>query len=150
MQPDESVQNLIDKAARLAGGQPIKTIRATLGELTGLTPDQVQAAFTRWRGDTPAADAELVLRLEPGRVVCLACDQDVPTHADDQACGACGSYRRRVVAGQLLAVEGVSVDRSPRATRRTPLPRAGETTAARVAAGRAALARLHTEGDWDG
>jgi hydrogenase nickel incorporation protein HypA/HybF len=145
----DSVQNLIDKATRLAGGQPIKTIRATLGELTGLTPAEVQAEFGRHRGDTPAAGTELVLSLEPGRVVCLSCEQAVPVDPDSQSCATCGSYRRQVVAGQWLAVEGVSVDRSPARARRAALPRAG-VPAARASASRVALASLYAEGDWDG
>src|SRR5690554_1070184 len=108
----ESVQNLIDKAVRLSGGQPIKSIRATLGELTGFTPDQVLAEFERSRVGTPAAHAELTLRLEPGRVVCLSCEQNIAVVDKDVACPTCGSYRRQIVAGNQLLVEGVSVDRS--------------------------------------
>jgi hydrogenase nickel incorporation protein HypA/HybF len=136
----DNVQSLIDKAVRLAGGQPIKRIRATLGELTGFTPEQVQTQFEQCRVGTSAAGAELSLRLEPGRVVCLSCEQEVPTGADSVACTACGSYRRQVVAGQQLAVEGVSVDRSTSGSRRSarPLPAASPS-----------LARLSAEGDWD-
>jgi hydrogenase nickel incorporation protein HypA/HybF len=129
-----TVQNLIDKAVRLASGQPIKSIRATLGELTGLTPEQVRAEFDRCRLGTPAAGAELVLSFEPGRAVCLSCEQDVPIHAEGEACPDCGSYRRQIVAGQLLAVEGVSIDRSPAAARRLAPT---------------ALAGLSAEGAWD-
>ena len=136
MHAAESVHNLIDKAARLADGQPIKVIRATLGELTGLTPDQVLAEFERCRIDTPAEGAELALRWEPGLAVCLACEQRVPVHADGQGCRACGSYRRRVVAGQMLTVEGVSVDRSRAATKKA--------AASRRTTGQSALARRHT------
>lgn len=141
MRLTESVQNLIDKAVRLAGGQPIKVIRATLGELTGLTPEQVQAEFSRCRVDTPAANAELTLRLEPGRMVCLSCDQEVPVKAAHQACAVCGSYRRHVVVGQQLTVDGVSVDRSRAITRRGAAPRAPARSVS--------LAGLYAEGDWD-
>jgi Zn finger protein HypA/HybF involved in hydrogenase expression len=123
-------------------------IRASLGELTGLTPAEVQAEFVRRRGETPAAGAELVLRLEPGRVVCLSCEQPVPLHTDGQACAACGSYRRRVVTGQMLAVEGVSIDRSPAAARRAAKARAG-VPVPRAALNRVSSAKLYAEEDWD-
>jgi hydrogenase nickel incorporation protein HypA/HybF len=148
MQLTESVQNLIDKAVRLAAGQPIKTIRATLGELTGLTVDQVHAAFERYRVDTLAANAMLHLQLEPARVVCLSCEQVVPTHADGQACAACGSYRRQAIAGQQLVVEGVSIDRSASVTRRTGPKRAGRV-APQESVGQPALATWPPDGDWD-
>ena len=103
----KNVRDMIDRATRLADGQSIRLIRATLGELTGLTPAEVQAEFMRRRDKTPAAGAKLVLHLEPGRAICLTCEQPVPVDKAGQACEACGSYRRRVVAGQLLTVEAV-------------------------------------------
>lgn len=121
MYPSDSVQNLIDKAVRLAEGQPIKQVRAALGALTGLAPQQVEAEFERRRIGTPAADATLHLRSEPGRVVCLSCNFESPAYTEGEACPACGSLRRQVVGGQQLALEGVSIDRSrPVAKRRSP------------------------------
>jgi Zn finger protein HypA/HybF involved in hydrogenase expression len=117
----ESVQNLIDKAVRLADGQPITHIRAALGDLSGLAPEQVQAEFERYRSGTPAATATLYLRREPGRVVCLSCDDESQVYTVGEACRACGSLRRHVVGGQQLALEGMSVDRNQlEAKRRAP------------------------------
>jgi Zn finger protein HypA/HybF involved in hydrogenase expression len=124
-----SVQKLIERATRLADDQPIKVIRATLGELTGLTAAEVQTEFRRRSRDTSAAGAELVLRAEEGRAVCLTCEQAVPVDGEGQACEACGSYRHQVIAGQLLKVEGVSVDRSPTAARRAGMTRPPARTA---------------------
>jgi Zn finger protein HypA/HybF involved in hydrogenase expression len=120
MYPSNSVQNLIDKAVRLTDGQPITQIRAALGNLTGLAPEQVQAEFEQYRIGTPAANAQLDLRREPGRAVCLSCDDESPAYAVGEACPACGSQRRHVVGGQQLALEGVSVDRSRLEAKRRP------------------------------
>ncbi len=139
MYPTDNVQNLIDKAVRLADGQPITQIRARLGDLTGLAPDQVQAAFEQCRLGTPAASASLHLQREPGRVVCLACDGESLTYVEGEACPACGSVRRQVVGGHQLALEGVSVDRSTAGTRRPKHP----------ASHQAALARSSVEGGFD-
>lgn len=123
MYPSDSIHNLIDKAVRLADGQPITQIRATLGDLSGLVPEQVQAEFEQYRIGTPAANAKLHLRREPGRAVCLSCDDESPAYAVGESCPTCGSLRRHVVGGRQLALEGVSVDRSrPEAMRRTPRP----------------------------
>jgi hydrogenase nickel incorporation protein HypA/HybF len=132
MYPSDSIHNLIDKAVRLADGQPITQIRAALGDLTGLVPEQVQVVFEQYRIGTPAANAKLHLRREPGRAVCVSCNDESPAYAVGEACPACGSLRRHVVGGQQLALEGVSIDRSqleakrraPRSSRRlTPIAR---------------------------
>jgi Zn finger protein HypA/HybF involved in hydrogenase expression len=138
MYPNDGVPNLIDKAVCLADGQPIKQVRAALGALTGLAPQQVQAEFERYRIGTPAADATLHLRSEPGRVVCLSCDFESPAHTEGEACPACGSLRRQIVGGQQLALEGVSVDRSRPGPDRRPAQRSGR---------RAARAQSSGEGD---
>jgi hydrogenase nickel insertion protein HypA len=98
----ESIQRLIAKAIRLADGQPIKEIHVLLGELTGLTPGQVQTAFNRQRQGTLAAEATLRIRTEPGRAVCLTCEQEWPAETLGEACQACGSSRTHMVAGHLV------------------------------------------------
>ncbi len=135
MYPTDSVQNLIDKAARLAEGQPIKQVRAALGALTGMAPHQVEAEFEQYRIGTPAADATLHLRSEPGRVVCLSCDFESSAYIEGEACPACGSLRRQVVGGQQLALEGVSVDRSRPRANRGPAQRSGRQSARAEAIG---------------
>jgi hydrogenase nickel incorporation protein HypA/HybF len=138
MHPSDSVENLIDKAVRLADGQPATQIRAALGDLTGQEPDQLRAQFERRRIGTPAANARLTLRREPGRVVCLSCEHESLTYVEGEACAACGSFRRQVVGGHQLALESVSVERSMHGVRRQ--------TARSRAAG-TALSRFRAEGD---
>lgn len=138
MHPSDSVENLIVKVGRLADGQPITQIRAALGDLTGQDPDQVRVQFERRRIGTPAANASLILRREPGRVVCLSCDHESLTYLEGEACAAFGSFRRQVVGGHQLALEGVSVERTVHGVR--------PQTARSRAAG-AALSRSRAEGD---
>jgi hydrogenase nickel incorporation protein HypA/HybF len=138
MHPSDSVENLIVKAVRLANGQPITQIRATLGDLTGHDPDWLRAEFERQRIGTPAANASLTVRREPGRVLCLSCEHESLTYLEGEACAACGSFRRQVVGGHQLALEGVSVERSMPSVRRQ---------SARSRAASAALSRSRAEGD---
>lgn len=121
MYPRDSIQTLIEKAVRLADGQPVTQIWAALGDLTGLVPEQVQAEFKQHQIGTLAANAQLHLRREPGRAVCLSCDDESPAHAKVESCPVCGSLRRHIIGGQQLTLERVSVDRSrPESTRRPP------------------------------
>jgi hypothetical protein len=85
-----------------------------------------------------AANASLTLRREPGRTVCLSCEHESLTYVEGEACAACGSFRRQVVGGHQLALEGVNVERSMHGVRRQTYPS--------KAAG-AALSRSRAEGD---
>lgn len=102
MHATESIQKLIGKATRLADGQPIKEIHVLLGELTGFTPNQVQAVFNLERHGTLAAEAVLHVRSEPGRAVCLTCEEEWAVQTLSEPCPACGSSRTHMVAGHLV------------------------------------------------
>jgi hydrogenase nickel insertion protein HypA len=102
MNANESIHQLIANATRLADGQPIKEIHVLLGQVTELTPGQLQAAFNRERPGTPAAGADLHIRTEPGRAVCLTCDAEWAAQALGEACPTCDSRRTHMVAGHLV------------------------------------------------
>jgi hydrogenase nickel incorporation protein HypA/HybF len=108
MYATESIQKLIAKATRLADGQPIKEIHVLLGELTGLTPNQVQAAFDLARHGTLAAEAALQVRSEPGRAVCLTCEEEWAVQTLIEPCPACGSRRTHMVAGHLVHLSSLT------------------------------------------
>ena len=107
----ESLHELLEKAIRLAEGRPIRQINAALGELTGLSPEQVQAEFMQQRRHHPdvAAEARLQLEHEPGRALCLTCGQEGAVSIAAEACPGCGSHRRRIIAGEHLAFAGMSL-----------------------------------------
>ncbi len=108
----DSLQELLNKAGRLANGRRIRKINATLGELTGLSHEQVLAEFVHHRQHLPdgvAVEAQLELTHEAGRALCLTCGQEAPTALESPACPVCGSQRRRVIAGQHLTLDGMSL-----------------------------------------
>jgi len=108
MHATESIQKLIAKATRLADGQPIKEIHVLLGELTGLTPNQVQAVFNFERRGTLAAESVLHVRSEPGRAVCLTCEEEWAVQTLRERCPACGSSRTHMVAGHLVHLSSLT------------------------------------------
>jgi hydrogenase nickel incorporation protein HypA/HybF len=108
MHATESIQKLMAKATRLADGQPNKEIHVLPGELTGLTPNQVQAMFDLERHGTLAAEAALHVRSEPGRVVCLTCEQERAVQTLSAPCPACGSSRTHMVAGHLVHLSSLA------------------------------------------
>ncbi len=115
MNATESTQALIAKAARLADGQAIKHLHILLGELTGLTPAEVQAEFRRERNGTLAAGATLHIRTEPGRAVCLMCGAEWAAKTLGEACTACGSGRTHMAGGHLLHLTSLTFDGQARA-----------------------------------
>jgi hydrogenase nickel incorporation protein HypA/HybF len=102
MDANASTQRLVAKAILLADGQAIKEIHALLGELTGVRPKDIQAAFQHERTNTLADAARLHIRTEPGRGISLTCCQESSLRTKDDACPVCGSRRIHLVAGHVL------------------------------------------------
>ncbi len=103
------VQDLIAHAVEAAGGRPLKRIHAALGELSDVSPQALNFYFEELRTRSPAADAALAIRIEPGGARCLACECEFAV-AGQEACPACGSIRWQVTAGDRLVLEAVEVE----------------------------------------
>ena len=123
------VQNLIASAAQAAGSREIKHIHVALGELSDVTRESLDFYFEQLRTGTPAAGANLVVRMDAARVRCLSCGAEdtgaedtgaEDTGAEDTGaeiagggarweCPACHSPRLMILSGDRLRLEAVDV-----------------------------------------
>lgn len=104
------VQNLIERAAEAANGRPLQRIHVTLGQLAGVSQESLAFYYNLARPDTPAAQAELVVRTEPGRIQCRDCQRESTTETEIGQCPACGSTRLLVIRGDRLILAAIDVE----------------------------------------
>ena len=59
-------QGILDVVLGIADGQPVSRVRVTAGEAHAVTEDSLQLCFQIVAQQTPAADAQLDVRIIPG------------------------------------------------------------------------------------
>lgn len=98
------------------GARSVTRLRLRLGDLEGLSPEGLRAAFEERARGTPAADATLAIERVPGRGVCTECGEPAGLGPPEDAhgpppalaCGACGG-RIRIVQGTGWTLESVRI-----------------------------------------
>lgn len=97
----------------LRGG--VRRVEVLVGELSGVVPEALELAFEAAKGESPLAEAELALRVEPLILWCSDCRRE--WHARDPflVCDECGSVHVEVRSGRGLSVISIDVedDREP-------------------------------------
>lgn len=96
---------LLEQVERLAaahGANRVERIVLAIGPLSGVEPALLQHAWPLAAADTLAAAAELVIEAVPVRVVCNDCGADSDACPNRLLCGACGSYRTRLLSGNEM------------------------------------------------
>jgi hydrogenase nickel incorporation protein HypA/HybF len=103
---------LIDEAERVArehGARRIAHLRVLVGPLSGVDGEQLARAYTVARAGTLSSEATLEWSAAPVRVCCERCGATSEAIAQRLLCGACGSWRTRVVSGDELTLQSVEL-----------------------------------------
>lgn len=116
-------QTLLDLAcceAMAREGRRVAAIRLRVGELSGVEPRALQAAFEARQARTACASAELTIVPVPAQWTCAECGREQPADAAGHCtigfCVGCDSDRIILTAGMEIDLEHVEFAPPPPAT----------------------------------
>lgn len=97
----------VERSARQAGAATVRRVVVRVGPLSGVEPELLARAFEVARAGSIAATAELALQRAPARVRCRDCGSEHEVPPNRLLCGACGSWRTDLRAGDELVLQRV-------------------------------------------
>ena len=101
----------IEEIAREENIGHVTKIVLEVGELTGILPTVFESMFPLLIEDRPLfRDAELDLRIRPGRGLCNACENMYNVFKHEGACPACGSREKTVISGTELIIREIMAE----------------------------------------
>ena len=96
---------LLDQVEALAaehGARHVASITVSVGPLSGVEPDLLQASYPLASVGTVADGARLKITRTPMRVRCEQCGAETAATLNRLVCGACGHWRTVLVSGDEL------------------------------------------------
>lgn len=102
-------QELVAICLRHAGNRPVRSVIIEIGALSGVVPEAVSFCFDACTADTPAAGAQLEIRIVEGRGRCRDCLTQQPLERLVDPCCYCGSYAVDLLQGEELRVVELEV-----------------------------------------
>jgi len=99
--------------ARAAGAARVAAVRLRVGEFAGVEPSLLEEAFRRQSPGTSAEEARLEIVAVPLEALCDSCGHRFRVEQFRFQCPACGGCRTRVVAGEELDLESLSIATEP-------------------------------------
>ncbi|MCW8807154.1 MAG: hydrogenase maturation nickel metallochaperone HypA [Rhodanobacter sp.] len=103
---------LLDQVEAVAaeyGVQRVASITVSVGPLSGVEPDLLQAAYPLASAGTLAEGAVLKILRSPLRVHCDQCGTETAATVNRLVCGACGNWRTILVSGDELLLTDVEL-----------------------------------------
>jgi hydrogenase nickel incorporation protein HypA/HybF len=103
-------ESVVAIASRHAAGRRVARVELKVGALRQVVPSALEFAFELVAQGTELEGAELVQERIVARVACRACGAETDTERLPLACGRCGEFDVRVVAGEELLVDALELD----------------------------------------
>jgi hydrogenase nickel incorporation protein HypA/HybF len=91
------------------GGGRVERAVLRIGPLSGIEVPLLERAFPLAAAGTLAEGAALVIEPVPAKVRCSECDAESEVAVNRMVCGACGSYRCRLVCGDEMLLQTVEL-----------------------------------------
>jgi hydrogenase nickel incorporation protein HypA/HybF len=92
------------------GGGAVALVRLRIGPLSGVEAPLLQRAFPLAAAGTIADGAELIIETAGVVVQCNECGARSDAAPNRMLCGACKSYRVRMVSGDEMLLESVELE----------------------------------------
>jgi len=104
-------QALVDQATPLLQDQPgrARVVHITVGALSGVDPEALDAAFAMVAEGSAVAGARLAIAHQPARARCEACGGESEVTPDAWVCAHCQSDRLTVTGGRDLTLDAIDV-----------------------------------------
>ena len=106
-------QDIIAQVEQLAiehKAKAIHSIMLEIGPLSGVEAPLLEAAFPIASAGTVAENAKLEIAAIPITVSCNDCHQQTTALPNKLVCGACGSWKTRLVTGDEMLLKRVELD----------------------------------------
>ncbi len=105
--------NLIEAVEQRLESEPgarVSHIHVRIGELSGVSAEALEFAFSCLSAGTPLAGVSLVFEHVPLQVACEACGRTSVVEDLVFRCPACGSEKTRVASGHELEVRSLELE----------------------------------------
>jgi len=106
-------QNLLDQITDIAKAhhaERVVQIIVRIGPLSGVEPKLLESAFDIASVGTIAEQAELLMEIQPIKVLCNVCATESDGSVNDLTCRQCGDYNTRLVSGDELILARVELE----------------------------------------
>jgi len=90
-------------------GRRLKSLRVSIGALSGCEPDLLSRMFPHASPGTVAEGAELIVDFQPVRIACSACGAERDVAANLLVCPQCGDQGVKLVAGDEVLLTGMTL-----------------------------------------
>ena len=117
IQRSHEIVKVVLEAARREGAERIEQINLVIGELTFLSPDQIEFWIGELLRETIGEGAEVVIETRRPQVRCAECGYEGEVAVEDDpiyhftsivpACPRCGSAEVEVISGNECMIENV-------------------------------------------
>ncbi|MDH3513982.1 MAG: hydrogenase maturation nickel metallochaperone HypA [Gammaproteobacteria bacterium] len=98
-----------DDIARRHRATAIRTIKLSIGPLSGVEPDLLRQAFPLASAGSVAQYSRLIIERLPIRVHCETCGAETPAKLNRLVCGECGDWHTRLLSGDELLLDSVEL-----------------------------------------
>jgi len=92
------------------GGARVMKVNVTVGELSGVEAGAVEFCYSACAMGTAAEGSELVIERVAARAVCGECAREFKPDNPLAICPQCGAFGGRIVSGEELYVDNISVE----------------------------------------
>jgi hydrogenase nickel incorporation protein HypA/HybF len=90
----------------------VSKIQLAVGEFAGIDAQLLELAFKQLAPQTFSEEVRLVVRSIPLQARCSKCDQTFPVESFRFVCPHCGDTGVKIVSGQELILESVTIEES--------------------------------------
>ncbi|MBK1722509.1 hydrogenase maturation nickel metallochaperone HypA/HybF [Thiocystis violacea] len=105
----QALLDQVEQIARDHGATRVDRILLRVGPLAGVEPMLLQHAYPLAAAGTLAEAAELVIEPSGVRVRCSDCDAETDATPNRLLCGACGSFKTRLISGDELLLANLEL-----------------------------------------
>lgn len=106
-------ESVVRIAGEHAAGRQVTKIYLKVGHLRQVVPSALSFGFEMVARGTPVEGAELEMEEVPAVGLCEGCGEESRLASFPLACGTCGSFDLRIIAGEELYVESLEMEERP-------------------------------------
>jgi hydrogenase nickel incorporation protein HypA/HybF len=106
----QEILRILEAERQERGFETVHTVRVRAGALSGIDRPALQLAWEAVREGTVAAESEIELQIDQGRLVCLDCGQETSADLLPEKCPKCHSLRLRLEGAMGMTIDSLEVD----------------------------------------
>lgn len=108
----KSLIHQIEKAVNGTAECNIKSVTVLIGELARVDVDELIELFPLASKGTIAEDAALIIKRDPVKYSCIACQQITTGTGSDLSCTFCHSSQLTLISGTEMMLENIEIEQA--------------------------------------